>query len=329
MLCGCSADVKNSENEYKTDLFAMDTYMTLRAYGDNAEKAAELSLDEIMRLEALFDVTDSRSDLSRINNGSGRSVEVSADTVRVALGALDFSEKTDGALDISIYPILKEWGFTTGEYKLPEKEVLSDLLGSIGYKNISVDKENNRIKVPEGYMLDFGAAAKGYTSDRICEIMIKNGVSSAIVNLGGNVQTVGKKPDGTFWRVGIENPSDTSDTICSLEIDNEAIVTSGNYERFFEGEDGKRYGHIIDPKTGYPADNGIISASVIGDSGFECDALSTALFVMGTDRAIEFCRANKNIEAVLIDKDMNIYITDGLKNNITVSSGYNFTFIDR
>lgn len=329
LLCSCSENIDNSEKEYKKDIFAMDTYMTLKLYGENGKKAATLSQDEIMRLEKLFSVTDEQSDIAKINNSSGNGAVVSDDTIKVATKALDIASDTDGALDISIYPVLKEWGFTTENYKVPDSTSLSALLQNVDYKNISINQKENKITVPNGYMLDFGSVAKGYTSDRICEIIRENGVSSALVNLGGNVQAVGKKNDGSLWKVAIEHPKDKSDTICKLSIDNKAVVTSGNYERFFEAEDGKKYWHIIDPKTGFPADNGLISASVIGSSGLECDALSTALFVMGTNRAIEFCSKHTDIDAVLIDKEMNIYITDGLRESITVSSGYNFTFIDR
>lgn len=316
-----------SQNEYTKDVFAMDTFMTIKAYGENAETALDEAETEIMRLERLFSVTDTVSDISRINKDSGRQTEVSEDTKELLTAALDYCKMTDGALDITVYPILREWGFTTGEYKIPDSEKIKELLELTGYGRVKLS--GNTVTVEKNMELDLGSVAKGYTSDRIAEIIQKNGVDSALINLGGNVYAAGKKPDGSKWKVGIQDPENSGSIVCTLSVSDCAVVTSGNYERYFVGADGKKYCHIIDPATGFPADNGIISASVIGKSGVMCDALSTALFVMGTEKAIEFCRSHPEIEAVLITDNRQMYITDGLEDVSGISGSYESSVIKR
>ncbi len=316
----------NTDNEESVDVFAMDTYMNIKAYGTNAKQELKKCSDEIQRLDALFNVTDSQSDIYQINARAGSVVEVSQDTAEVIQKAKDISAQTDGALDISIYPVLREWGFTAGKYKVPDEQTIENLLQFVDYRNINVN--GTKVNIPEAYAIDLGSVAKGYTSDRLYHILKDDGITSALINLGGNVQTLGTKPDGSKWTVGIQNPQDLSSYICTLKVSDLAVITSGNYERYFE-EDGKKYWHIMDTRTGKPADNGIISATVIGKSGIECDALSTALFAMGTDKAKEYCQNHKDIEAVLIDKDMTIYITEGLVDMITMTDGLEYSLIER
>lgn len=315
-LCSCGNEPETKESsvdaQSKTiSLFAMDTYMTLKAYGKEAEIALEKSSEEIERLQNLFNINDSESDVSIINSHAGQEpVAVSEDTASVIKTACEVSYETDGALDISVYPVLKEWGFTTENYKIPSQREIDVLLESIDYKKIELN--DNSIAMADHMQLDLGSVGKGYTGDKIMEILQNEGITSAMINLGGNVQTLGTKPDGKKWRIGIEDPDNTDNTVCKIDVNDCAVITSGNYQRFFVGEDGKKYWHILDPKTGYPADNGIVSATVIGTSGAECDALSTALFVMGTEKAINYAKTHPNIDVILITSDRKLYITDGI-----------------
>lgn len=327
LLTGCSDKSEEKQTEYKKDIFAMDTFMTIKAYGDKAEIAVDEAEREIVRLESLFSVTDTDSDVSKINLNAGTSAEVSDDTIMLLTYALDYCQMTDGALDITVYPILREWGFTTGEYKIPDNERIKELLAFTDYRKIKIS--GNTVSLEKNTKIDIGSTAKGYTGDRIAEIMQKNGVDSALINLGGNVQAVGTKPDGSKWKIGIQDPENSGEIVCTLSVSDCAVVTSGNYERYFVGADGKKYCHIIDPKTGYPADNGVISASVIGKSGVMCDALSTALFVMGTEKAIAFCKSHHEIDAVIITNDKKMYVTEGLEDMSAVSYKYELSFIKR
>lgn len=300
-------------------VFAMDTYMKLTAYGDGGAEAVSASEKKILELEKLWSVTDGDSEIHNINNSGGAPVLLSGDTAELLSLSLEISEMTDGALDCTMYPVLKEWGFTTGEYKIPDDEKIRELLKSTGYENISFDGTN--ITVPENFQIDLGAVGKGFAGDAVSEIMRENGVTSALLDLGGNIQTVGTKPDGTPWKIGLRNP--LGDGLFGvLELSDKAAVTSGGYERYFVGEDGETYWHILDPKTGKPAKSGIISATAVGKNGGVCDALSTALFVMGTQRAEEFWKeygGQLDFEMVLMTENCEIFITEGLEKSFLPS----------
>lgn len=301
-LCGCSI------SEHRADFFAMNTIMQITAYGDAPTDEAKAM---IMSLEKQLSVTDSDSDISRINTAGGKAVSVGADTAELIKGALKLCERTNGALDITIYPVLREWGFTTDEYRIPAKERLAELSEYVDYRAVKITE--NGVSVPEGFMLDLGAVAKGYASDKTLTLLKENGVKSALINLGGNVYALGKKPDGSAWKIGIADPLEPN-TICGkISITDKAAVTSGSYERYFIGEDGVKYCHIIDPANLRPADSGLASVTIVAESGLLCDALSTAMFVMGKQAALEHWRTYRDFEMVLIETDGKITVTDGLE----------------
>lgn len=309
--------VFSGSDEYSVrDVFAMDTLMTLKAYGENRDKALGEAAVKITELEKLFSVNYEESDIWKASHSGGKTVSVSSETSEVLSFMLGISADTDGALDPSVCPVVREWGFTTGNYKIPEQKVIDELLEGIGYEKIKLD--GNNLTLPEGMMIDLGASAKGYTGDVVSKIFRENGIDSAIISLGGNVQAVGSRPDGTDWKVGIRDPRNESDQICILSVSDKAVVTSGNYERFFIGEDGKRYCHIIDPSDGYPVDNGIASVTVISDSGILCDCLSTALFVMGKDRALDYQKTHDGFELIIVSSENEVTYTPGLEGKIEV-----------
>lgn len=312
ILTGCGEKTDNS-TKVQRDVFAMDTYMSLTAYGDNAVDALDKSTEKITELEALFAVNSEESDVWKINNSDGKPVQVSDDTAEVIASAIEYGNIT-GTLDITIYPVLKEWGFTTQDYKIPDDETLAELLKNVDYSNIQLN--GNNISVPENYMVDLGAVAKGYTGDKVIAEMRKNGVESAIISLGGNVQSLGLKPDNSQWNVSVANPFMPDTSMCIISIDEKAVITSGNYERYFTGNNGRNYWHIIDKSDGCPADNGLVSVTIIGNSGIMCDALSTALFIAGTEKAQEYWRKNGGFDMILVTDDGRIICTDGIKGNL-------------
>ncbi len=326
-LCGCSGESESTEDVKTCELFAMDTFISLKAYGANAHDALEKSREKIEYLEELFNVTDSQSDVYKINSNDGTAVEVTDDTASLIKTATDISGRTEGAMDISIYPVLKEWGFTIGEYKVPDNETIKDLLKYVNYDNIEIS--GDFVKIPENYSIDLGSVAKGYTGDKVVEILKANKVTSALINLGGNVQTLGTKPDGSKWNIAIKNPFDTQRDLCVLQVADKAVITSGSYERYFTGDDGNKYWHIIDPKTGYPANNGLVSITVIGDNGTLCDSLSTALFVMGIDKATKYIQQHMEIEVIFVTDNMEVMITKGIEESIKMLDGYEYTVISR
>lgn len=305
-LAGCSG-----EEPVRRELTAMDTFMTLTVYGQSHGAGAALleeAAEEIRSLESLLSVTDPGSEIYQANHSGGETISLSAPTRELLEDALALCETTGGALDITVYPAVRAWGFTARKYRVPEEAELSALTEHIDYTQVSLD--DSRLTLPDGMELDLGAVAKGWTGDRLMSLFREAGVTSAIVELGGNVQTLGTKPDGSPWRVAVQSPEGGYAGV--LEITDKAVVTSGGYQRYFE-QDGETYIHIIDPATGRPARTGLASVTIVSDSGFQGDGLSTALFVMGREKAEEFWRAHRDFDFILLCEDGTAAITEGLE----------------
>lgn len=306
LLSGCAREEKPAE----ITLMAMDTVMTLRAYGTDNLKDAEST---VLALEKKLSVTAEGSEIAALNTaGEGT---VSEDTLELLQAALSLCRRTHGALDISIYPVLRCWGFTGQTRQVPDGEALAELLPLVDYERIRMD--GSTVSLPHGMMIDLGSVAKGYTGDVLAAGLKSRGVTSACLNLGGNVQTVGGKPDGSPWMVGVQDPQ-SEDYLGVLALRDQAAVTSGAYQRYFIGEDGKSYGHILDPKTGRQPETDLLSVTVVGSSGVTCDGLSTALYVMGTESAYRFWRASDDFEAVFVKLDGSVAITKGLESQFTL-----------
>lgn len=310
---------KTKENVCYKDLFAMDTYFSMKVYGEQGEEALLLCEEKIQEFEAAWSVTDKDSEVSRLN--SLGSTAVSEATFQLVQKALLLCRETEGALDITLYPLQKAWGFTTGNYAVPRERQIQMLLDKADYRGIVMEEQNAAITLPEGVEIDLGAVAKGYTGDCLLAILKDEKVTSAMLDLGGNVQVLGSKPDNTPWKVAVRNPLDSSRMVGVLEVRDKAVITSGSYERYFE-LNGERYWHILDPADGYPADNGLISVTVVGDSGVRCDGLSTALFVMGKEKACDFWREAGDFEMILITEEGELYFTEGLQECFVCTDGW-------
>lgn len=322
LLCFTSCGKQSSKSEtepQRKSFFAMDTYMTVTTYGRNSEKALNETEEKVSELEKLWSVTDEKSKIYAINHSNGKSFSVSTETADLIDFSLDISKLTGGALDCTIYPVLTEWGFTTGDYKIPTDKKILNLLENTGYEKINLDCNN--IAVPENMQIDLGAVGKGYTGDVIADILRENGINSALLDLGGNIQTVGKKPDGTDWKLGLRSPFG-EESFATLEISDCAVITSGGYERYFVGDDGETYWHILDTKTGKPAHSGLISVTVVGKEGRLCDALSTSVFVIGLEEVEKLWKNRNDFEMILVTDNGVIYITEGLENNFSLNEIY-------
>ena len=300
---------RTEEEPYQTQLLAMDTIMSFTLYDKNGQTAAQLGGQRVRELEALLSVTSMDSDVYRVNHADGQPVELSADTRQLLADALSICDSTGGVLDVTMYPIVRAWGFTTGEYRVPEADERSELLKRVDYTRVALD--GGTVTLPEGMELDLGSVAKGYTSDQLMALFAGTGVTSAIVELGGNVQALGAKPDGSPWRVAVQAP-DGSGYAGVLEIVDKAVITSGGYQRYFE-QDGETYWHIMDPATGAPARSGAASVTIVADRGTMADGLSTSLFIMGRDRAVEYWREHPDFEFILIGEDGTVTVTEGLE----------------
>ena len=297
--------------------------MNFKVYGENAKTAVNEASALVEDLENKLSVTNPESEISKINSSANNAIKISEDTLALISTALDVNKKSGGAFDITIYPIVKLWGFTTGKYEVPNKEEILKNLEYVDSSNITLNEKEGTVTVPQNIEIDLGGIAKGYAGKKAAEKIRSMGIESALLNLGGNIQTIGSKPDGSAWGVSICNPEDSSKQLCRIEVVDKAVVTSGGYQRYFE-ENGKSYHHIIDPKSGYPAENGLLSVTIVDEDGMLCDALSTTLFVLGKDKALEYCE-KYGIEAILMTDDKKIYVTDGLKESFSIidqTSGY-------
>lgn len=316
-LSGCGRTNLEAQEE-ENSFFAMNTYMTFTAYGERAEEALADARERVEAAEALWSVTDEGSEIYQANHSGGEAVNVSEETAELVSFALNMAEKTDGALEPTIYPVLRAWGFTTDTKQVPSQEEIDALLEYVDHEKIALD--GNLLTVPEGTELDLGAVGKGYAGDLAAEAVRAQGIECAILSLGGNIQAVGSRPDGTDWRVGLRSPWEDG-TLGVLRVSNLAVVTSGGYENYFEDEDGNVYWHILDPETGYPAKSGLLSVTIICPQGRMGDALSTALFVMGPQKAEEYWRENGDFEMILVTEEGEILITEGVADHFTLSEG--------
>lgn len=318
VLTGCSAPAEEMQQPVERSLFAMNTYMTFTAYGEDAQAALQEAEECIQQVEGLWSVTDEDSEIYQANHSGGQPVTVSEETAEIISFALEMAQRTGGALDPTIYPVLTAWGFTTDSKQVPSQQQIAQLLEQVGYDRIRLN--GTELTVPDGMELDLGAVGKGYTADLVTEILRRHGVTSALISLGGNIQAIGSRPDGSDWRLGIRAPWE-SGNLGVLTVSDAAVVTSGGYENYFEDGQGNLYWHILDPSTGYPADSGLQSVTIVGREGKMCDALSTALFVMGAQSAEQYWRENGGFEMLLVTDSGEILITEGIAENFTLNEG--------
>ena len=333
-LTGCGGTRDPDEAQESIQVIAMDTAMVLTAYGKESTRAVYDAEEEVRRLDALLSRTSGSSEVSMLNGAGGEMVPVGAEICTLIQTAGDFTEATGGAFDITIAPVVSAWGFTTDSYQVPDREALQTLLESVGMEHVHLS--GGDASLDEGTMIDLGGIAKGYAADQVAEIFRSRQVPRGKIELGGNILVIGDKPDGTAWRVGIQDPkrADAADGLVGvLNLMDAFAVTSGSYQRYFE-QDGKIYHHIIDPATGYPADSGLTSVTVVADSepgnGTMCDALSTALFVMGEEKALDFWRSGRyDFQLVLVTADGRVVVTGGLRDSFVEleESGYEYEYV--
>ena len=266
----------------------MGTVCTVNAYDDGTKSLYDELFARLHEIDETFSVTIDSSEISAINKAAGeRSVSVSSDTAYVVKAALSFAELTGGAFDPTVGPLVKLWGINTDHARVPEKSEIDAVLPLINWRDVSVTDDNTVMLKRHGMALDLGGIVKGYAADELTKILKARKVRRAIVDLGGNIFVYGKKKDGSPWRVGIKDPNDPEGVpAIVLNVANSTIVTSGVYERFFT-ENGVRYHHILDVKTGYPAASGLLSSTIVCESSMAADALSTSVFALGKEGGME------------------------------------------
>ena len=316
--CGGKEPVSGSE-------FCLDTSCEITIYdmeGMSEDKAAGIidqAFAEIREYENMLSRTVEGSDVYRINHADGKSTEVSAETLDVIRTGLLMAELSGGKFDITVGALTDLWKFTSDNPSVPEDQEIRKALETVGYENITM--KGNEVGLSDSETrIDLGGVAKGYIADKTGEYMEAQGVTKAIINLGGNITAIGEKEEDTPWTIGIERPySDRSEIVGSIKVSDKTVVTSGIYERQFV-EDGVRYHHVLDPQTGYPAETDLEAVTITavkGNSGF-CDSLSTACLILGKEKAhrlvlkLQDEYPQMEIEAAFIDKNDNIAQTDGM-----------------
>ena len=273
----------------------------------------DMAVAEIQRIEKLISSWDANSETSAINKNAGiQAVKISPELFALIERAIRISELTDGAFDISYASMDRIWHFDGSMTKMPSEETIAASVAKVGYKNIVLDKAASTVFLKkEGMKIGFGAIGKGYAADKAKALLMSKGVSAGIINASGDMNTWGKQPDGSYWKVAITNPMNKNKAFALLPIKNGAVVTSGDYEKYVKFN-GIRYTHIIDPRTGYPA-HGIISATVFAPKAELADALATSVFVMGIDVGLDRINQLPQIECIIVDDKGNIHQSENIK----------------
>lgn len=313
LLCGSCAPQKTPPKLTEIG-FYLDTVITLTAYVENGQVLRD-ALEECGRYERLLSRTVEGSDVWRINHADGMPVEVSDDTVSILSCARRISELTGGAFDVTIAPVSTLWDFTSEDHVLPDADEIARAAGMVDYTKLELD--GNTVRLPAGMMIDLGGIAKGYIADRIKAYLVNRGVRHAILSFGGNIVAIGeKKPDGTEWKVGVQDiDKKTGEYMLVSRSLGGSTVTSGIYERGFD-LDGVRYHHLLSAFTGWPVQNELASVTIFSDSSMEGDALSTAAFVLGTEEGLKLIESLEGIEALFISRDRKVTYSSGAETYI-------------
>ena len=334
VLSGCSAQTKSEENTaadsrepISATAIKLNTAVTVTIYDSNDKKLLTECMNLCDKYEKIFSRTSSDSELYQLNHrelapveGTENTYQVSDDLAELVSEGLDYSELSKGAFDIAIEPLTSLWDFTTEDPQVPEDSLIQAALLKCDYHNISVDKNKNEITLKTAdTAIELGAIAKGYIADRLKDYLVSQNVKSAIINLGGNVLCIGKKPDNSAFKIGIQKPfADRSETIAVMDIRDKSVVSSGIYERCFE-QDGILYHHLLNPKTGYPYDNGLIAVTIISDKSVDGDALSTTCFALGLEDGMKLAESLDDVQAFFVTSDYEIHYTKDFQKKIKVT----------
>ena len=310
--CGC-ADAPQKSSYSKAGLY-FDTVVEVTVYS-TSESEANAILDECMDIcshyQDLFDKNTKTSDIARINNAGTAPTHVDHDTAVLISEALRYCEESGGRFDITINPVSVLWDFHEGSERIPSKSELENALGAVGYKNVTVDADNDTITLalPDA-SVDLGAAAKGFVADKIAACLADHSITGAIINMGGDMYLSGSKPDNSLFNIGINDPFEDDGCIMSLYMSDMAVATSGTYERYIIS-DGRKYHHILDTSTGMPVDTDIESVTVIAERAIDSDCLCTLSMILGSKKALQMIEEKNDTEAVLILSDGSIVKSSG------------------
>lgn len=326
IVTGVIYGYKSTEDkEYTKNTVLMDTVITLRASGKNAKAAVEESLDRLSEIDKMASAADSDSDIAKINAAAGgTAVTVHPEIIKMIKTSIQYAKLTEGSFDITVGPLINLWGIGTDAARVPSDAEIKEKLALVGYDRIEFDETANTVRLSEkGMAVDLGAVAKGFAMDEVLAIYQKYEIEDGLISLGAStVYALGKNTQGNAWSVGIVNPRDenSDDYFGIIHLSDEVISTSGDYERYFI-KNGKRYCHILDPKTGYPADSSVMSATIVldaqtQDEGMLSDILSTAVFVLGQEKGMELIQKLDGVSCEITTTDYKVYTTSGFDERI-------------
>ena len=335
VLSGCSSKVNTtqtadseSQEPISTTAIKLNTAVTITIYDSQNKNLLTECMNLCDKYEKIFSRTASDSELYKLNHrqltpvdGTDNTYQVSDSLAELIQKGLYYSDLSDGAFDIAIEPLTSLWDFTAEDPQVPEDSLIQTALSKCDYHNVSVGgKDNNEITLKtDDTAIELGAIAKGYIADRLKEYLISQDVKSAIINLGGNVLCIGGKPDDSSFKIGIQKPfADRSETIAVMDIKDKSVVSSGVYERCFE-QDGTLYHHLLNPKTGYSYDNGLIAVTIISDQSVDGDALSTTCFALGLEDGLKLAESLDDVQAFFVTSDYAIHYTKDFQKEITVT----------
>lgn len=315
LTSACQAPQLHTEEAFK-----LHTLCQITTYGQLSETVYNEIWEAMDQIDETMSMTLNNSEIKLVNDYAGiKPVAVSEDVFYVVEKSLQYSDRSE-KFDISIGPVVALWGIGSDNPQVPQDTELAEKLKLVNYKKVIANKEERTLYLQDYKMqIDVGAIAKGFAADRIKEILIKHNVKSAIINLGGNILTLGHKSENKPWQIGVQHPVQSRGAYFGvIPLADKTIVTSGTYERFFE-ENGRKYHHILDPKTGYPVENGLLSVSIIAQTSIDADALSTLIFSEGLERGLAFIEASEGIEAIFVTQENQVYITSGLKDSFQLT----------
>lgn len=320
--CQSQSPAASTEPLSKTN-FLLGTVVDITIYDKPDEKIMDKVFSRISEIETKMTINNAEtSEIIALNNASGKNeVVLSPDTFSVVEKGKEYSERSNGNFDITIGPVVKQWNIGTEYAAVPDKDELAEAVKLVDYTKLTLNKEKYTAKLEvSGMKVDLGAIAKGYAADEAARVLKENGVKHAIINLGGNVLTIGGNPNGSPWRIAIQDPfNPRGDFIGVVTVKDKTVVTSGTYERFFE-ENGKKYHHILNSFTGYPVDNSLYSVSIITDKSIDGDGLSTTTLLLGLDEGLKLIEGLENVEAIFITSDKKVYKTSGIKDIFTITN---------
>lgn len=330
---GCSLKANTAENSdagsqepVSATAIKLNTAVTVTIYDSQDRELLTECMNLCDKYEKIFSRTASDSELYQLNHreltpvaGTEDTFQISDPLAELIRKGLYYSKLSEGAFDIAIEPLTSLWDFTAEDPQAPEDRLIQKALTKCDYHNVSVSDNNEVILKTEDTAIELGAIAKGYIADRLKDYLISQGVKSAIINLGGNVLCIGGKPNDSSFKIGIQKPfADRSETIAVMDIKDKSVVSSGVYERCFE-QDGTLYHHLLNPRTGYPYDNGLIAVTIISDESVDGDALSTTCFALGLEDGMKLAESLDNVQAFFVTSDYEIHYTKDFQKEITVT----------